>query len=499
MIASSLGLWCVVLVVLPITLALAAFVSLRRMQPILKWVGPPVMFALVVALIKDVAAHGPLVYEIGGWAAPLGITWKVDGLAVTMVAMTTVVLSAVCVYASAYFPIFSQEQLSGKTAFFWPLIYLLWASLHALFFSADIFNIYVTLELLTLGSVALIVLAGTAASLEAALRYFVLGLLASLLYLFGVALIYAGYGVLDNASLGQHLSGDVLSWTAASLMIIGLLIKTALFPMHFWLPPAHASAPAPVSAVLSALVVKASFYLILRLWFDVFGEVMQPLAAQLLGLLGACAVIWGGIQAFRSDRLKTTVAYSTVAQLGYLSLLFPLASTPESARTAWLGAIVFAVSHALAKAAMFLAVGRIQQVAGGDHFAQLAGIGQRAPLAVSATALAGVSLMGLPPSGGFAGKWMLLLAGLESRQWWWLPVLLLGGLLTAAYLFRFWRIALTSVDRPAGTNSFEWRLELPAFVLGTASILIVFLTSDMINLLEVGMIEPVQQLAEVTP
>ena len=134
------------------------------------------------------------------------------------------------------------------------------------------FNLYVTLELMTLGSVGLIVLAGTAESLAAALRYLMLGLIASLLYLMGVALIYASYGTLDMVILGGQLQGDPLTWAAASLMIVGLMIKTALFPMHFWLPPAHASAPAPVSALLSALVVKASFYLTLRLWFDVFPD-----------------------------------------------------------------------------------------------------------------------------------------------------------------------------------------------------------------------------------
>jgi formate hydrogenlyase subunit 3/multisubunit Na+/H+ antiporter MnhD subunit len=269
--------------------------------------------------------------------------------------------------------------------------------------------------------------------------------------------------------------------------------------MHFWLPPAHAGAPAPVSALLSALVVKASFYLTLRLWVDLFGNVARLPVAQLLGVLGAGAIVWGAIQALRADRLKTLIAYSTVAQLGYLFLLFPLASVPAVARAAWLGAIVFALSHALAKAAMFLAAGRIQQLAGEDRLDRLAGIGQRAPLAVSATALAGVSLMGLPPSGGFAGKWMLLVAGVESGQWWWALVLVGGGLLTAAYLFRFWRIAIASADSPGCRGPVNWRLEIPAFALGAAAVLLVFFATQVVALLEIGAPFPTGATAEVGP
>lgn len=493
------GLWAVLLVVLPLVVALAAYVAGRRIQPFLVWIAPLAMAAMVTGLIHSLIYQGPFRYEIGGWAPPLGITWRVDGLAAAMLAMTALVMGAACVYAPGYFAGSSKTANTSKAELFWPLAYLLWASLNALFLSADIFNLYVTLELMTLGSVGLIVLAGTAESLAAALRYLMLGLMASLLYLMGVALIYASYGSLDMVTLGGQLRGDPLTWAAASLMIVGLLIKTALFPMHFWLPPAHAGAPAPVSALLSALVVKASFYLTLRLWFDVFPAVAPPSAAQFLGVLGACAILWGAIQALRADRLKTLIAYSTVAQLGYLFLLFPLAAAPAVAKKAWLGAILLALSHALAKAAMFLAAGRIQQLAGDDRLDRLNGIGQRAPLALSAMALAGVSLMGLPPSGGFAGKWMLLVAGVQGGQWWWALVLVAGGLLTAGYLFRFWSIAIAASEHPHQRVPVDWRMDLPPFALGVAAVLIVFLATHLVELLEIGAASPIGELREVAP
>ena len=491
------GLWAVLLVVVPLLLALAGHVLGRRMQTGLTWIAPPAMLGLVAGLIGSLAAHGATVYEIGGWVPPLGIAWNIDGLAAVMLAMTSIVFAATCAYAPGYFATMSTPSNPSKLGAFWPLAYLLWAALNALFLSADVFNIYVTLELMTLASVGLIVLAGSVDSLSAAIRYLLLGLLASLLYLIGVAFIYAEYGVLDIAILGGILESNLLTWTAASLMLVGLVIKTALFPMHFWLPPAHAGAPAPVSALLSALVVKASFYLTLRLWFGVFPEITVPAVAQFLGLLGTCAILWGAIQALRAERLKGLIAYSTVAQIGYLFLLFPLATNAQASKSAWFGAILFALSHGLAKASMFMAAGRIRQVAGDDRLDTLTGIGQRTPLALSATALAGISLIGLPPSGGFAGKWMLLLSSLESNQWWWSVVIAMGGLLTAAYLFRFWSIAIAASGQNEQAMPINWRMEVPAFVLGAAAVMLIFFSTSLVELLEIGAAFPADELTEV--
>jgi formate hydrogenlyase subunit 3/multisubunit Na+/H+ antiporter MnhD subunit len=476
----------VLLLVLPLATALLAHLGGRWLQAILVFIVPAAMGAGAAVLAWHVLAHGPGVVAIGGWTQPLGIAWQVDGLSVTMLLVGVVVVGAVAVSAPGYF----RETAGGSEPVvppqFWPLVYGLWASLNALFLSADIFNIYVALELLTLCSVGLIVLAGTPQSMAAALRYLLLGLMGSLFYLLGVGLLYGRYGVLDLQSLAVALQGDLLSWTAVCLMIVGLLVKTALFPLHFWLPAAHASAPTPVSALLSALVVKGAFYLVLRLWFTTLGAVVQPAAAQLLGVLGACAVVWGSVQALRAERLKLLIAYSTVAQLGYLFLVFPLASAPEVAATAWLGGVLLAVAHAPAKAAMFLAAGRIRHLAGDDRLDRLHGIGQRAPMAITATALAGVSLMGLPPSGGFAGKWLLLVAGLKSGQWWWALLLIVGGLMTACYLFRFWIIALAGSDHAPRLFLADWRRELPALLLAVAAVGLIFVSRHLIGLLQIG-------------
>ena len=290
--------------------------------------------------------------------------------------MTALVTLAASVYATAYFTHPDQRR------HFWPLWLLLLTSLNALFLARDLFNVYVTLELLGLSAVALSALGGTRAALQAAIRYLMLGLLGSLAFLAGVALLYTGYGTLDMPSLALRIEPGPSAWTAASLITAGLLIKTALFPLHFWLPPAHANAPAPVSAALSALVVKAAFYLILRVWLDLFAAISTPGVSYLLGLLGAAAVLWGSWKALRAERLKLLAAYSTVAQIGYLFLFIPLVmQLPEGAsREAALGGLVLlALTHGFAKSALFLAAGAIQQRAGHDRIRELDGTAQAMP------------------------------------------------------------------------------------------------------------------------
>jgi formate hydrogenlyase subunit 3/multisubunit Na+/H+ antiporter MnhD subunit len=256
-----------------------------------------------------------------------------------------------------------------------------------------------------------------------------------------------------------------------ALITAGLAVKAALFPLHFWLPPAHASAPVPVSAALSGLVVTASFYVLLRLWFDAFPAVVSVLGGRLLAVLGSAAIVWGSLQALWAPRLKALVAYSTVAQLGYLFLVFGLAS-PAERSPAWPGAALFAVSHGCAKAALFLAAGSILHAAHHDRIADLGGVGRRLPVTFFGIALSSVTLMGLPPSGAFVAKWMLIEAALESEQGWLAVVIVAGGLLAAAYLFPILGQAFSSSDtgeRLHLPRAMEWTaltLALIALTLG---------------------------------
>jgi len=262
--------------------------------------------------------------------------------------------------------------------------------------------------------------------------------------------------------------------------VAGMLLKTGLFPFHVWLPPAHGSARAPVSALLSALVVKASFYVLLRLWFT-FLPADEGLAL-LLGILGAIAVFWGSFQALRQRRLKLLVAYSTAAQLGYLFLAFPLAAANPS--LAWGGSIYLAVSHACAKSAMFLAAGSIMTEEGHDDIDGLDRVVDRMPLTMAAFALAGISLAGLPPTGGFVGKWMLVQSALEQGLWHWALVLVGGGLLTAAYVFRVLGFAFTESSHAHEQHAVPRTMEWTALALALVAVSLGFVAPWALSLLE---------------
>ncbi len=429
--------------------------------------------AASIIIVTQVYQSGPFSHELGSWQSGLGINLRADALSSILLLMSMIVISAVTFYASAYFtdPV--------KRARFWPLWLMLAVALNALLLSGDLFNLYVTLELLGLSAVGLTALSDNRAALQAAIRYLSIGLLGSLVFLAGVALIYMGHGTLDLVALSNKVEADPLSQVAFSLMTAGLLIKSALFPLHFWLPSAHASAPAPVSAALSALVVKVAVYILIRLWIDIFDLTLTPLSAMLLGTLGAIAVIWGSWQALQAQRLKLMAAYSTVAQIGYLFIFLPIIiSLPEGPAqdAAFTALLLMALTHGFAKSAFFLSAGVIQQYCGHDRIAELGGTARALPLTIFVIALSGVALIGLPPSGSFLGKWYLISSSFQAGQWWWVPVIAIGSILATAYVFRILGHAFgpgESVGRVLNWG----REEIPALMLALVATLILGLGS----------------------
>jgi formate hydrogenlyase subunit 3/multisubunit Na+/H+ antiporter MnhD subunit len=431
--------WIVLPVVLPIAASLLCFLF-GRYSTLIAIFTAIVNNLVVGVLVRQLLIYGAQRYVIGGWYAPLGINLQLDGPAVLMVLMTAVTGVGITVYAKGYFSCKSDNQDDNddymrQKHYFWPLWMMLWAALNGMFLSADIFNIYVTLELVGISAVPLAALSGRHASQLAAFRYILVNLLGSLCFLLGIVFLYKTYAVLDLELLAQFISPEPGVQAALALITVGLLFKTALFPLHFWLPPAHANAPAPVSAILSGLVIKGSFYLLFRLWFEIFTPAITDKALTLLGILGACAIFWGAVQAIRQQRLKLLVAYSTVSQLGYLFIAFPLANMEQGAEI-WSVVIFMAMAHACAKAAMFMATGTILLHAGHDRIDHLAGIRAYLPITSFAYAVAGVNLIGLPPSGGFIAKWLLLSSSFASAQWWWGIIVITGSFLASIYVYR---------------------------------------------------------------
>lgn len=477
------------LIIVPLTAAIVVYVTATRF--VAAWGAAVAMIqtGLTFWLTRSILQSGSVQVSLGGWEAPLGIPLYADGISALMLIMTTLVGATSTCYAAAYFSALQHDprrpssQPSIQT--FWPLWLILWSALNALFLSADVFNLYVTLELITISAVALIGLAGKAQALVAAIRYLFAALMGSLFYLLGVALLYSTYGTVSWHLLAETVQPDVLTWCAASLMIIGLLLKTALFPLHFWLPAAHANAPAPVSGLLSGLVLKASFFMILRLWFYVFYPVMPVSAGWMLSVLGSAAILWGSIQAIRQQRVKLMIAYSTVAQVGYLFLVFGLACEPVG-MLAWRGAAYLAFAHASAKAAAFMVAGSLMYMVGSDHLDRWEGIGRREPQLIFTLALAGVSLIGLPPSAGFIAKWLLLNAAISNGRWEVAVVIVLGGLLAAVYVFRIIGVSLSSAVPMPEVAPVPRMMRWAPLVLAMAVIVGGLVTTEPIRLLEIG-------------
>lgn len=469
-------------------LLLAAVVALiPRWAPGLTIAGSGAGVLGVAAVAEAVHRDGTSTVELAGWPAPQGIELFADALAVVMLGLTVLVGLAVCVYATG-----TIKSRGGPA--FWPLWLALWSALNAVYLSADLFNLYVALEIMGIAAVAMVALGGTA-SLRPALRYLFVAVIGSLFFLLAVALVYGETGTLAIAGAAESIEPNLVGVTAFALIVVGMALKTALAPLHAWLPAAHGSAPSAVSALLSAVVVKASFYIIVRLWSEVF--VFDTPLVWGLGGLGAFAIVWGSIQALRHDQIKVVVAYSTVAQVGYLFLLFPLFAPAfaedagdGAGAAAWTGILALVVAHGIAKTAMFLAAGNLINAYGDGSIEAMRGAVSRMPASTAAFAIAGISLAGLPPTFGFVGKWQLLQASLETGQRWWLPVLLVGGLLTFAYTARVVSSTFAYTEdagEPVDPGSVPRRTEVIALALAVVSVVMGLASLPLLTFVEAGM------------
>lgn len=446
----------------------------------------PVRLAAMMGVVGSVCLGtwvwtlAPQTLALGGWAPPLGLGWRLDAVSQALIALVAWVGAWVSLYA------WWDHALSPR---FWGLWLGAWAAMNALLMTADVFHLYVTLELLGVAAVAMVALTPGWAGANAAFRYLLVSLSGSMLFLLGVALLYGRYGVLDMVALAQAMQLDGASALALALMTVGLMAKTAVLPLHAWLPHAHAQAQTAVSALLSALVVKAGLYALARLWLEVFAPITTGPNNQawwLWAVVGSVAIFWGGYQALRASHLKALVAWSTVAQIGGLVLALGLmlqasGSLSKTAMTAlWWAWVWLVAAHALAKAAWFLAAGTVKKRAGTPELAQMALALQHSPVSVFAFALGLVSLAGLPLSMGFLGKWWWLALAWEHQAWWFMGVSLLGSLLTLAYGWRILNLAVSGKQGakqgpkallpPPSLQTVPVRLDAVALVLAALSV-----------------------------
>ncbi len=449
-------------------------------EPLVRW------WCLFIALVNALGviwmswlyavAEQPVTHTLGGWVPPLGIVLVIDGLSLLILWLSAAVLLGVTLYSFSYL---------NDNAHFWPVLLFAVGGLNALVCSGDLFNAYIAIEILTFAAVGLAGWGPGTASKSSALRYLITSATGSVCYILGVALLYLQYATLDMASLFGLLENNLTTWLAFSIISVGLMMKSALFPFHFWLPSTHASAISPSSALLSSLIVKAPIYLMIRFWMELSALPQFNVWLVLFSLLGAAAILWGGYQALLSEKIKTLIAYSTISQVGYIFVVISLLQH-RSDMLALSALYFFILSHGLAKCALFLAAGSIVKAAGRDDLQGITGAATHMPLTIGAIALAGVSLIGLPPSGGFVGKWMLLSDAIAQERWWLVVVVFIGTLAAGAYVYRMISLAFNREQEIATAEC--WKkvpllMQVTPLVLALMSILIGFFTAPILQVL----------------
>ncbi len=386
-------------------------------------------------LLAEVWRSGqPVVYQLGGWAAPFGITLMGDLLAVTFALMAQTVLLLGLVYALG-----CRDKVTGYPTFY-PLFLTLTTGLSGAFLTGDLFNLFVFAELLVFSGTILTAVSDDPGGVEAALKYFFISLLASACLLLANGLLYATYGTLNMADLAVRIAADgtpPLLPLAIALLLATFMIKSAVFPFHFWQPDFHAVSTTAVSAMLSSVVVKLGVYGFLRMTTLLF-VAQAPTIRALLVVAGMAGVIYGGLGATGSQHAKRMLAYSTLAQVGFI-----LAAIGWGTPLALAAAVIFAVNHSLVKAAMLMLAGVMASRAPvkSASFAVLQGVGKKLPAGGALFLLGGLSLAGIPPTNGFISKLAVFSSGIAAGQWAALALLGLGSVLTLIYTIRaFMRI-----------------------------------------------------------
>ncbi|HNW93399.1 MAG TPA: complex I subunit 5 family protein, partial [bacterium] len=416
--------------------------------------------------VSRLAGQPPQAYRLGGWDGLLGLMLRLDGLSTFFL----IVIAAVSLCAG----LFSVSYMTRYTSKhrYYALLLLLVAALNGLVLTGDLFSLYIFLELATLVSCALVAFGTGKDEIEAAFKYFVLGTLASLLILLGIAVLYGVSGTVNMAALARVLRLTVPlapALLALALLLAGFCVKAALVPFHAWLPDAHPAAPAPISAMLSGVFIKvAGFYALLRLLYCIYG--MSAPVALLLKGMGVCSMLVGIILALQQKDLKRMLAYSTVSQAGYLAVAAALNTS-----LGLLALLLHIASHAAAKSLLFLNAGAVEYATGTRNIRELGGLHRRMPLSGLSALVGGLSLAGVPPLAGFWSKLLIILACVMAGAWVSALTATVVSMLTLLVVLRMQRqvwfglpraAALTAREVPAGMIAAQLLLMLVCVVLG---------------------------------
>lgn len=403
-----------------------------------------IALAIAVLLLRQVSGSGPISYEIGDWAAPWGIEYRIDALNALLLVIVSMVGAAVLPYARASV---AAELDAERIYLFYTAFLLCFAGLLGITATGDAFNVFVFLEISSLSTYALVSLGRDRRALRAAYQYLILGTIGATFILIGIGLAYMVTGTLNMADLADRLSGLEGNRTvrvSLAFLTVGICLKLALFPLHLWLPNAYTYAPSVVSAFIAATATKVSVYMLLRFLFTIFGTAFAIEAMRLdLALLplAILAMFVASLVAIFQENVKRLLAWSSLAQIGYIVLGISIGNT-----TGLTAAIVHLLNHAVIKGGLFLALGCIVYRIGSPRLADLRGLGREMPLTAAAIVGGGLGLIGVPLTAGFISKWYLVQAALE-RGWWPLALLVLASSLLA--IVYVWRVVEALYFRPA--------------------------------------------------
>lgn len=447
-------------VVIPLIAALICpMLSGKRMAWGFATIISAIAFATAIYLAGHVYASGTILYVMGGWVAPYGIEYRIDSLATLFLMLVSGSGFFSCIYA---LPSVEKEIDEARHKYFYSTYLLLLAGLLGIVTTNDIFNIYVFLEISSLATYALIAMGKDRRSLIASFEYLILGTIGATFILIGIGLIYSMTGslnIMDIIARIQPVSSSLPVKMAFAFFTLGFALKIAIFPLHLWLVNAYTNSPSFISSFLCATAAKVGIYLLVRISFFVFGLEfsfsMLPFG-QILIFLGVAGLLVGSVVAIMQDNVKRMLAYSSVAQIGYILIGIGLANQQGAS-----AAMLQVIFHAIAKSSMFMAAGAVLYSVKGVRIEHFEGIGKNMPITMAVFIIGGLSLIGMPGTAGFISKWYLLQGTIAAQMWPVFAVVILSSLLTLVYIWRVIEIAYFGhVDSTKG-----YIKEAPIFML----------------------------------
>lgn len=426
--------YTVLLVVIPLlTAPVTAMIANRHVAWTISLLTTATVTVIAYVLFREVSSGTVIHYELGGWKPPWGIEYVIDALNALVALIVGIIATLTLLYGKK---MAEREIHDSQLHLFYAAFQLVMLGLLGMALTGDIFNLFVFLEISSLSSYAIIAMGQKRQALVASFNYLIAGTLGATFFLLGIGFLYAASGTLNMADIATHFSqfeSMTLVLTALLFILIGLALKAAAFPLHSWLPDAYTQAPTMVTVFIASTSTKVAVYVLLRCLYHVFpqdywGDTLLPDFLLLSGCLG---MLYGSYKAIRQISIKRLLAYSSVAQLGYMVVGIGLNN--DAGLT---GTVLHIFNHAITKAALFMAAGMIYYRLHTTNLEHLRGAGKTMPWTLAAFALGGLSLIGVPGTAGFISKWYLVQGALAQQNYVVAAVILIASVMAILYVWK---------------------------------------------------------------